>query len=188
MSDSEAADMFKDLSSDIKNEKNPALDKLKDNENKIKQLQEKLNNTKPIKTKDIINNEIKKKEVELCLINSTLSDIEKDKLINEINDLYNISKEMDTLTSNDNIDIESINKQIDELKKENSKLKEESDKFEKDRIINLTNLEGIIKFIPVVKNVICYTPKFIANIIIAIFNSAGYMKNLPTLWEFPLIE
>lgn len=188
ISDKEAVEMFKGLSDDIKNEKNLSGDKLKDNENKIKKLEEKINSntTNPI-TKNVIDNEIKKKEAELCLINSTLSDIEKDKLINEINDLYNISKEIDVPTSND-IDVDSINKQIDELKKENSKLKEESDKFEKDRKINLINLEGIMKFIPVIKNIICYTPKFIANIIIGIFNSAGYMKNLPILWEFPLIE
>jgi hypothetical protein len=171
MTDNEASEMFKDLSSDIKNEKNVSGDKLKDNENKIKELEEKLrnmNNNK--KSKNDINDEIKKKETELCLISSTLSDTEKDKLISEINDLYNISKEMDNVLPISDIDINAINDEINKLKEENKKLKEESDKFEKDRIINLMNLEGIIKFIPVVKNVICYTPKFIANIIIGIFN------------------
>ena len=55
-------------------------------------------------------------------------------------------------------------------------------------IRTIEEIGDVGKWVPVVINIICGTPKFIVNILVGLFNAAGHMENLDSLWELPLVE
>ena len=155
------------------------------------------------KSKKDIEDKISKLESFICANKDTMTDAEFNKYMSQLNDLNQLNKNIDNDINNKseklNVDstpiindlndkINDITKKINDLNKENVDLKKESDKFEEQKSNDLANLDGIEKFIGVLINVVCCSPKMIVNIIISILNSIAYMKNLPILWNIPFVE
>jgi TolA-binding protein len=84
--------------------------------------------------------------------------------------------------------ITNLNTKIKELKIQKNKIDKNIKKTESERNKELSELNDISKHLPVLLNIICTTPTMIANIFVGILNKVGEMKNLPNLWDFPLVE
>ncbi|MCK9445781.1 hypothetical protein M0Q50_02685 [bacterium] len=156
-----------------------------------------LNKLKKENTNDII-----KLEKYICENKYSLSDSQFNEYMNKLNDLNQLNKNYDsdienkTKDINDNSvstikdinnNINRLNNNIDKLKKENVKLEIISNKNELKKQTDLFNLDKIIKWLPVVINIVCCGSPMICNIIIGIINSVGYMKYLPTLFNFDYV-
>lgn len=156
-----------------------------------------LNKLKKENTNDIIN-----LEKYICENKYSMSDSQFNEYMNKLNDLNQLNKNYDSDIENKTKDINNnsvstikdinnninkLNNNIDKLKKDNVKLEIISNKNELKKQTDLFNLDKIIKWLPVVINIVCCGAPMICNIIIGIINSVGYMKNLPTLWNFDYV-
>jgi len=97
--------------------------------------------------------------------------------------------------STDNLNIlnidnikKNLNSKIGDLIKEKDTLIVKSNEYNDNINQQLESLNSISKHLPVIINIICCTPKSIANILVEILNKVGEMQNLPNLWDFPLIK
>jgi len=118
---------------------------------------------------------------------SRLQNLEKlrDALLKDIENKTVMNEKSVTELNNDKADL-----QEEILKKQQEKNNLEEKKYELDtqNAAKLIELGNVAKWFPVIINIICCTPKFIVNIFVGLLNAIGYMENLPTLWEFPLLE
>lgn len=184
------------------NKINPTTTKIKNKENNIKNIEDAIkklndrkNNTDINIQNDIkkIDNQIKDLENDMLKNCKTLSDDELSKIVVNINRLKDLKIQKNKDLNNDsdediNNNIKLLKNKLEENKKALNNLKNESNVFEETKKQNIENFKNISEKLPTITNILCGTPKFIANIHISIFNSIGYMKNLPSLWYFDLIE
>ena len=144
------------------------------------------------------NNKISDIENQLCSGKTSMFDIQFADLNAQLNNFKNQNSDATKLLNNkqsiiSNLDktlenkSNDLQKQIDDLDKQNTLLKSKSDNFESNKAKQLGDIEGVLKWLPVIINIICATPKLVVNIIIGILNSIAFMKNLPILWNFPYI-
>jgi hypothetical protein len=84
--------------------------------------------------------------------------------------------------------ITKLNSKIKELNIVKKDLIKKKIEFDKNKQQEINEMEKITKHFPVLLGIICTAPKMIANIFVGILNKVGEMKNLPNLWNFPLVE
>jgi len=178
--------------------------KIKVFKNKILTIQKNLeniptNNEKLNKLQLLFNNnnlEMEKLKKYLCDNKNVISDDEFFKKMNELaelqKNLLDLKNQIEKFKLN--IDIEQLtNTKLEyenELKKlENQKklLLQKFNEFVKNINIETLEFDNIIKWLPVIINIISCAPKFVVNIFVALFNAVGSMKNLPALWDFPYV-
>jgi hypothetical protein len=206
-------EIIMEMDEDIKNESNPYDNNIKNNLNRVTELKKERdlllsqlnNNTYNINLNDLnkkkndIDNNINILEKKLCSERFNMDDYTFSSILKNLDDLKKLRKEIlnqlkiaEILNGRDINKIKKrigeINLEIEKLEKQNNNLKLQSDEFNKNKNSRIKNLNKIKKWLPVIINIICCPPKFLVNIIIGIFNAIAYMRNLPTLWEFPYVE
>lgn len=187
-------------------EKEKQIDNLKE---KLKKLQENIDKNQKGESNanvvNVLNNQIEQNnlqinqlENELCLNKDSMSDID---FYNKLSKSEELKKLNEDLKNNlDNIKITTgthdellkakieLEKELDKLIKELNMLKLKQQNFQQLNAEKEYNFKNVVKWLPTIINIICCVPKFIVNICVGLFNAVGYMRNLPSLWEFDFIQ
>ena len=187
-------------------EKQKQINKLK---NKLNMLQENINNNKNGQSNynliNNLNNQIQNNNLQL---NSLESDLCKNKNSMSDYEFFNKMSKIEELKRNnadiqnqiDNIKINSgtneqmlqtkleIEAELEKLNKELKVLRNKQQEFNQQNKDKESKFKNVITWLPTIINILCCVPKFIVNICVGLFNAAGYMKNLPTLWEFSYVK
>jgi len=205
--------VLKDFVMEMRNKPNPYDERLQKNQQSIDNINkaltiaqtkkdslEKYINGNSLSNQQVKNNKAivvlnaKIDSIDKYACSNELSDSELDKLSTIKNDLLRERNELIDTDIDPNV-IGELNTLINNLKEKLRKLKiekkelENKSKKKQDEInASIEQLDDIAKWFVVILNIICCTPKLVVNIIIVILNAVGYMKNLPTLWEFPYIN
>lgn len=188
-----------------KNKKNPYDDQIKSKKDKLNKLKDELSNVDEQlngftdnvidlrRSLDKLNKQIKNMSDYICNDDNSRANISKLQNLEKLRDaLIKKIDRKEKLKSMNNSELLDKKKflQNDMLKLQNevNNLKDKSKEFKEKNDNKLLELGEIDKWFTVIINIICCTPKFIANILVELLNSAGHMENLPSLWEFPLIK
>jgi len=190
--------ILRDLTDDIKNEKNPYEKKLINSKLNLKKYKETLKIAENKKATIIDNDKTSliiklKSEIDnidniACsgsLSRAALNDAALKKKDLE-NQLINLNSKI--ILSDINLLISSLKEKIDKLNIDIKNLETKNETFKDNQLKNIIDLEGVTKWIPTILNIVCCSPKMVANIFIVIMNSVGHMDYLPNLWNFDYLE
>jgi DNA repair exonuclease SbcCD ATPase subunit len=196
--------LLKSILNDEESKINPNEEKLKNLNNQIENIQndidklEKFDQSKLNKLNDLLsktNAQINDLKIDLCNNQNNMSSQEYSDKMSQLQILENLSQ----ITKN-RIDISDINdvdrdnkinnlkSKLENISKEQKNIKNDKENFDIDKKLKMEQIKNVTDNMATIFNVICSTPKVIANIFVGLFNSVGYMKYLPSLWEFPYIE
>lgn len=175
------------------------LNKLQDNINNNQNDQSNLDLVNSLNAKIQQNNvQINQLESDLCLNKETMSDFEFSNKLSKNEELKRLNIDLKNQLDNIKISIGTneqllqtkleMEKELDKLSKELNTLKQNQQEFEQQNNDKKNRFKNVITWLPTIINILCCVPKFIVNICVGLFNAVGYMKNLPSLWEFSYIK
>jgi len=198
---------LKEMMNDMVNSTNPFEPLIKIIDKKITLMKKNIDNLNKQEDVAKINSEKEKEikklsklidkqqnDLENDVCNVGISEIEKDKRINEISEMKKLLYDKEKELNNSSIDLDLVLEQkqktkeiINKLEKEKTELIKKSEQFKKDLELKIDSMNNIVKHLPTISNIICTSPKVIVNVFVGLLNAVGHMDNLPTLWEFSIV-